>query len=84
MTSALPHLTVLDLATFVAAPFCCTLLGEFGAYDKSGTPLDLRVAYIAAARTEAEVALAHPLPDRLPPAGLMSHEPAGSRRSGRL
>jgi endoglucanase len=30
------------------------LLGEFGAYDKSGTPLDLRVAYISAARTEAE------------------------------
>jgi len=30
------------------------LLGEFGAYDKSGTPLELRVAYIGAARTEAE------------------------------
>jgi endoglucanase len=30
------------------------LLGEFGAYDKSGTPLDLRVAYINAARSEAE------------------------------
>jgi len=30
------------------------LLGEFGAYDKSGTPLDLRVAYIGAARKEAE------------------------------
>ncbi|HVU29068.1 MAG TPA: glycoside hydrolase family 5 protein [Sphingomicrobium sp.] len=30
------------------------LLGEFGAYDKSGTPLDLRVAYIAADRGEAE------------------------------
>ncbi|MFL6737514.1 MAG: glycoside hydrolase family 5 protein [Sphingomonas sp.] len=30
------------------------LLGEFGAYDKSGTPLDLRVAYIAADRSEAE------------------------------
>jgi crotonobetainyl-CoA:carnitine CoA-transferase CaiB-like acyl-CoA transferase len=28
---ALDGLTVLDLATFVAAPFCCTLLGEFGA-----------------------------------------------------
>ncbi|TMQ25237.1 MAG: CoA transferase [Candidatus Rokuibacteriota bacterium] len=28
---ALGGLTVLDLATFVAAPFCCTLLGEFGA-----------------------------------------------------
>ncbi|ETX01364.1 MAG: hypothetical protein ETSY2_37360 [Candidatus Entotheonella gemina] len=31
MTHALEGLTVLDLATFVAAPFCCTLLGEFGA-----------------------------------------------------
>jgi endoglucanase len=30
------------------------LLGEFGAYDKSGTPLDLRVAYIRAVRREAE------------------------------
>jgi endoglucanase len=30
------------------------LLGEFGAYDKSGTPLDLRVAYIDAVRSEAE------------------------------
>jgi len=30
------------------------LLGEFGAYDKSGTPLDLRVAYIETARKEAE------------------------------
>jgi len=30
------------------------LLGEFGAYDKSGTPLDLRVAYIGAVRSEAE------------------------------
>jgi len=29
--TALDGLTVLDLATFVAAPFCCTLLGEFGA-----------------------------------------------------
>jgi succinyl-CoA:(S)-malate CoA-transferase subunit B len=29
--SALDGLAVLDLATFVAAPFCCTLLGEFGA-----------------------------------------------------
>ena len=28
---ALAGLTVLDCATFVAAPFCCTLLGEFGA-----------------------------------------------------
>src|SRR5947209_6447871 len=30
------------------------LLGEFGAYDKSGTPLELRVAYIGAVRSEAE------------------------------
>lgn len=30
------------------------LLGEFGAYDKSGTPIDLRAAYVGAARTEAE------------------------------
>jgi endoglucanase len=30
------------------------LLGEFGAYDKSGTPLDLRVAYIDGVRSEAE------------------------------
>jgi endoglucanase len=30
------------------------LLGEFGAYDKSGTPIDLRVAYIGAVRGEAE------------------------------
>jgi succinyl-CoA:(S)-malate CoA-transferase subunit B len=29
--NALDGLGVLDLATFVAAPFCCTLLGEFGA-----------------------------------------------------
>jgi endoglucanase len=30
------------------------LLGEFGAYEKSGTPEDLRVAWTAAARNEAE------------------------------
>jgi endoglucanase len=30
------------------------LLGEFGAFDKSGTPLDLRVAYIHGVRSEAE------------------------------
>ena len=30
------------------------LLGEFGAYEKSGTPEDLRVAWTAAARSEAE------------------------------
>ena len=28
---ALTGVRVLDLATFIAAPFCCTLLGEFGA-----------------------------------------------------
>jgi crotonobetainyl-CoA:carnitine CoA-transferase CaiB-like acyl-CoA transferase len=31
MPGALDGLLVLDLATFVAAPFCCTLLGEHGA-----------------------------------------------------
>ena len=30
------------------------LLGEYGAFDKSGTPQDLRVAYIGAVRSEAE------------------------------
>jgi len=30
------------------------LLGEFGAYDKSGTPADMRVAYTAAVAREAE------------------------------
>jgi endoglucanase len=30
------------------------LLGEFGAYDKRGTPIDLRVAYTSGVRTEAE------------------------------
>ena len=30
------------------------LLGEFGAYDKSGTPLDLRAAYVGVVRNEAE------------------------------
>ena len=44
--SALDGLTVLDLATFVAAPFCCTLLGEFGAevikVEQPGRGDDLR------------------------------------------
>ena len=44
--SALEGLTVLDLATFVAAPFCCTLLGEFGAevikVEQPGRGDDLR------------------------------------------
>jgi succinyl-CoA:(S)-malate CoA-transferase subunit B len=43
---ALDGLTVLDLATFVAAPFCCTLLGEFGAevikVEQPGPGDDLR------------------------------------------
>jgi len=43
---ALHGLTVLDLATFVAAPFCCTLLGEFGAevikVEQPGRGDDLR------------------------------------------
>ncbi|HEV8587205.1 MAG TPA: CoA transferase [Methylomirabilota bacterium] len=43
---ALAGLTVLDCATFVAAPFCCTLLGEFGAtvikIEQPGVGDDLR------------------------------------------
>ena len=43
---ALDGLTVLDCATFVAAPFCCTLLGEFGAsvikIEQPGAGDDLR------------------------------------------
>jgi crotonobetainyl-CoA:carnitine CoA-transferase CaiB-like acyl-CoA transferase len=43
---ALAGLTVLDCATFVAAPFCCTLLGEFGAsvikVEQPGIGDDLR------------------------------------------
>jgi crotonobetainyl-CoA:carnitine CoA-transferase CaiB-like acyl-CoA transferase len=43
---ALDGLVVLDLATFVAAPFCCTLLGEFGAevikVEQPGRGDDLR------------------------------------------
>ncbi len=46
MTRALDGLTVLDLATFVAAPFCSTLLGEFGAevikVEQPGIGDDLR------------------------------------------
>lgn len=46
MSGALAGLTVLDLATFVAAPFCCTLLGEFGAevikVEQPGPGDDLR------------------------------------------
>ena len=47
MARALEALTVLDLATFVAAPFCCTLLSEFGAdvikVEQPGKGDDLRV-----------------------------------------
>ncbi|HEU5320600.1 MAG TPA: CaiB/BaiF CoA-transferase family protein [Methylomirabilota bacterium] len=46
MARPLDGLTALDLATFVAAPFCCTLLGEFGAevikVEQPGTGDDLR------------------------------------------
>ena len=42
------------VAAWSAANHRPILLGEFGAYDKSGTPLDLRVAYVGSARTEAE------------------------------
>jgi len=46
MSQALEGLTVLDLATFVAAPFCATLLGEFGAevikVEQPGRGDDLR------------------------------------------
>ncbi len=46
MAGALEGLMVLDLATFVAAPFCCTLFGEFGAevikVERPGTGDDLR------------------------------------------
>jgi succinyl-CoA:(S)-malate CoA-transferase subunit B len=50
---ALDGLTVLDLATFVAAPFCCTLLAEFGAdvikVEQPGRGDDLRRLGTAAA-----------------------------------
>ncbi len=46
MAGALAGLRVLDLATFVAAPFCCTLLAEFGAevikVEQPGRGDDLR------------------------------------------
>ena len=46
MAQALEGLVVLDVATFVAAPFCCTLLGEFGAdvikVEQPGPGDDLR------------------------------------------
>lgn len=42
------------VAAWSAANHRPILLGEFGAYDKSGTPLDFRVAYTEAVRSEAE------------------------------
>src|SRR3989441_1692902 len=46
MSGALDGLVALDLATYVAAPFCCTLLGEFGAevikVEQPGLGDDLR------------------------------------------
>ena len=46
MARPLEGLTALDLATFVAAPFCCTLLAEFGAevikVEQPGVGDDLR------------------------------------------
>jgi endoglucanase len=43
-----------QVAAWSAANRRPVLLGEYGAYDKSGTPLDLRVAYVTAVRSEAE------------------------------
>jgi crotonobetainyl-CoA:carnitine CoA-transferase CaiB-like acyl-CoA transferase len=46
MSDALAGVTVLDLATYLAAPFCATLLGEFGAdvikVEQPGVGDDLR------------------------------------------
>lgn len=42
------------VAAWSAANNRPVLLGEFGAYDKSGTPLNLRVAYTSTVRREAE------------------------------
>jgi crotonobetainyl-CoA:carnitine CoA-transferase CaiB-like acyl-CoA transferase len=46
MSGALDGLVAVDLATFVAAPFCCTLLGELGALvikvEQPGRGDDLR------------------------------------------
>jgi crotonobetainyl-CoA:carnitine CoA-transferase CaiB-like acyl-CoA transferase len=46
MNGALEGVKILDLATFVAAPFCCTMLGEFGAevikIEQPGRGDDLR------------------------------------------
>lgn len=42
------------VAAWSAANHRPILLGEFGAYDKSGTPMNLRAAYTAGVRCEAE------------------------------
>jgi endoglucanase len=42
------------VAAWAAANHRPILLGEFGAYDKSGTPIELRAAYTAGVRGEAE------------------------------
>jgi len=42
------------VAAWAAANHRPILLGEFGAYDKSGTPIALRAAYTAGVRSEAE------------------------------
>jgi endoglucanase len=43
-----------QVAAWSAANHRTVLLGEFGAYDKSGTPMPLRVAYTNGVRCEAE------------------------------
>jgi endoglucanase len=43
-----------QVAAWSAANRRPVLLGEFGAYDKSGTPIELRVAYTKGVRCEAE------------------------------
>ena len=43
-----------QVAAWSAANHRPILLGEFGAYEKSGTPMPLRVAYTIAVRCEAE------------------------------
>lgn len=43
-----------QVAAWSAANHRTVLLGEFGAYDKSGTPMPLRVAYTQGVRCEAE------------------------------
>ena len=42
------------VAGWAAANHRPILLGEFGAYDKSGTPIELRAAYTEGVRSEAE------------------------------